>query len=306
MLQIKLANPMHTIQDLGRFGFASQGVAKAGPMDSVAACWANQLLRNPVNCPMIEIGGGGFVAEFVEDVNFAITGAWGEISLNGHPMAGPGAYPARAGSELRIGRLDSGVFTYLAVDAGFEVQPVLGSVATCQRDLLGGLRQTGASLSVGDKLNYQKAKLMAVQLMPRRYLESYANPLLCEIILRASDNFEPAAFEQFLHQSYTVSQDQSRMGYRLHGQSSINADSPRYSVPVTLGGVQIPPSGQPIVLMRDHQSLGGYPLIGTVTRKSLGQLAQRKFGQQVSFRAVSPDEARVDFIKCQKFFGDFR
>ena len=83
MLQIKLANPMHTIQDLGRFGFASQGVAKAGPMDSVAACWANQLLRNPVNCPMIEIGGGGFVAEFVEDVNFAITGAWGEISLNG-------------------------------------------------------------------------------------------------------------------------------------------------------------------------------------------------------------------------------
>ena len=196
MLQIKLANPMHTIQDLGRFGFASQGVAKAGPMDSVAACWANQLLRNPVSCPMIEIGGGGFVAEFVEDVNFAITGAWGEISQRSS-HGGPWAYPARAGSELRIGRLDSGVFTYLAVDAGFEVHPVLGSVATCQRDLLGGLRQTGASLSVGDKLNYQKAKLMAVQLMPRRYLESYSNPLLCEIILRASDNFEPLHSSSF-------------------------------------------------------------------------------------------------------------
>ncbi len=306
MLHIKLANPMHTIQDLGRFGFASQGVAHAGPMDSIAACWANHLLRNPVSCATIEIGGGGFIAEFIEDVNFAITGAWGELSLNGDTLAGPGAYPARAGSELRVGRLDSGLFTYLAVDAGFEVHPTLGSVATCQRDLLGGLYQTGTSLSSGDELNYQKANLMAVQLMPRQYLQSYSTPLECEIMLRTSDNFEHAAFDQFLHQSYKVSQEQSRMGYRLHGQSNINAGNPRYSVPITLGGVQITPSGQPIVLMRDHQSLGGYPLIGTLTRKSLGQLAQRKFGQQVSFRAVSPDEARVDFMRCQKFFGDFR
>jgi len=306
MLHIKLANPMHTIQDLGRFGFASQGVAHAGPMDSIAACWANHLLRNPVSCPTIEIGGGGFIAEFIEDVNFAITGAWGELSLNGDTLAGPGAYPARAGSELRVGRLDSGLFTYLAVDAGFEVHPTLGSVATCQRDLLGGLYQTGTSLSSGDELNYQKANLMAVQLMPRQYLQSYSTPLVCEIMLGTSDDFEPAAFDQFLHQSYKVSQEQSRMGYRLRGQTNINAGSPRYSVPITLGGVQITPSGQPIVLMRDHQSLGGYPLIGTLTRKSLGQLAQRKCGQQVSFRAVSPDEARVDFMRCKKFFGDFR
>ncbi len=306
MLHIKLANQMHTIQDLGRFGFASQGVAHAGPMDSIAACWANHLLRNPVTCPMIEIGFGGFVAEFVEDVNFAITGAWGEISLDGDALAGPGAYPAPAGSELRIGQLDSGLFTYLAVDAGFEVHPILGSVATCQRDLLGGLHQTGASLSRGDTLIYQKTKLMAAQLMPRRYLESYSNPLVCEIIFRVTDNFESATFDQFLHQSYKVSQEQSRMGYRLHGQSIINASSPRYSVPIPLGGVQITPSGQPIVLMRDHQSLGGYPLLGTVTRRSLGQLAQRRSGQQVSFRAVSLDEARVDFVRCQKFFGDFR
>ena len=306
MLHVKLANPMHTIQDLGRFGFASQGIAQAGPMCSISACWANRLLQNSVSCPLVEIGGGGFVAEFIEDVNFAVTGAWGDISLNGDPLVGPGAYPARAGSELRVGRLDSGLFTYLAVDSGFEIHPVLGSVATCQRDLLGGLYQTGASLSVGDKLNYQRAKLTALQLMPRRYLESYSNPLVCEINLRASDNFEPAAVDQFLDQSYTVSQEQSRMGYRLHGQSNIDADRPRYSVPITLGGVQIPPSGQPIVLMRDHQSLGGYPLIGTVARKSLGQLAQRKAGQQVSFRAVSPNEARVNFLSCQKFFGDFR
>tara|TARA_B100001093_G_C26811461_1_gene1007758 strand:- start:995 stop:1915 length:921 start_codon:yes stop_codon:yes gene_type:complete len=306
MLHIKLANPMHTIQDLGRFGFVSQGVAQAGPMDSVAACWANQLLRNPVNCPIIEIGGGGFVAEFIEDVNFAVTGAWGDISLNGDSLSGPGAYPAPAGSELRVGRLDGGMFTYLAVDAGFEIHPILGSVATCQRDLLGGLHKTGTSLSVGEELSYKKARLLDHRLMPRRFLESYTIPLECEIILRSSDNFEPAAFKQFLHQSYTVSQEQSRMGYRLHGHSIINAGNPRYSVPMTLGGVQIPPSGQPVVLMRDHQSLGGYPLIGTVARKSLGQLAQRKAGQQVSFRAVSSDEARVNFMKYQKFFGDFR
>ena len=105
MIRIKQSSPMHTIQDIGRFGFASQGVAHAGPMDSIAACWANWILGNPVNRPFIEIGGGGLVAEFTKSANVAIAGAWGDFMLDGQPLIGPGCYPVDAGTVLKIGRL---------------------------------------------------------------------------------------------------------------------------------------------------------------------------------------------------------
>lgn len=306
MIRVKQASPMHTIQDLGRFGFASQGVAQAGPMDSISACWANSILKNAVNSPFIEIGGGGFVAEFTDPVNFAIAGAWGDFTLDGKPLTGPGRYPAHADSVLKIGRLSSGLFTYLAVDGGFHVEPVLGSVATCQRDSLGGVAGTGSALASGDELLYKADQLRPVKLIPRRYLDSYVTPLVCDVILRNSDNFSSISTDLFFNQSYTVAKEQSRMGYRLDGQSSIQSNRPRYSVPIPLGGIQIPPSGQPIVLMRDHQSLGGYPMIGTLTRRSLSLLAQRSPGKVVSFRPIQRDEAVAEFYKYQQFFGDFR
>ncbi|MEK9670406.1 MAG: biotin-dependent carboxyltransferase family protein [Gammaproteobacteria bacterium] len=297
---------MHTVQDLGRFGFASQGVARSGPMDSIAACWANTILNNSVNRPFIEIGGGGFVAEFAIPVNFAITGAWGDFTLDGQPLIGPGCYPAHAGSVLKIGRLSSGLFTYLAVEGGFHIESVLGSVATCQRDSLGGLTGVGAALTSGDELRYKADRLRPLKLIPRRYLDSYVTPLVCDVIMRHSDHFDSIATDRFLNQSYTVAKEQSRMGYRLDGQSSIESNRPRYSVPIPLGGIQIPPSGQPIVLMRDHQSLGGYPMIGTLTRRSLSLLAQRSPGKVVSFKPIKRDEATAEFYKYQQFFGDFR
>lgn len=186
MLRIKQANPMHSVQDLGRYGFASQGVAKAGPMDSVAACWANSCLGNAVTLPLLEIGGGGFVAEFTKDVNLALTGAWGEMTLDGQPLPGPGAHPVSAGSVLRLGRFSSGMFSYLAVQGGFAIQPVLGSVSTCQRDSLGGLDGQGEPLSIENTLPYQTAERRPVNLIPRRYLESYHQPLVCDVILRLS------------------------------------------------------------------------------------------------------------------------
>ena len=306
MIRVRQASPMHTVQDLGRFGFASQGVARSGPMDSIAACWANTILNNSVNRPFIEIGGGGFVAEFAIPVNFAITGAWGDFTLDGQPLIGPGCYPAHAGSVLKIGRLSSGLFTYLAVEGGFHIESVLGSVATCQRDSLGGLTGTGAALTSGDELRYKADRLRPLKLIPRRYLDSYVTPLVCDVIMRYSDHFDSIATDRFLNQSYTVAKEQSRMGYRLDGQSSIESNRPRYSVPIPLGGIQIPPSGQPIVLMRDHQSLGGYPMIGTLTRRSLSLLAQRSPGKVVSFKPIKRDEATAEFYKYQQFFGDFR
>ena len=306
MIRIKQSGPMHTIQDIGRFGFASQGVAHAGPMDSIAACWANWILGNPVNRPFVEIGGGGLVAEFTKPVNFAIAGAWGDFTLDEQPLIGPGCYPVNAGTVLKIGRLSSGLFTYFAVEGGFDMEPFLGSVATCQRDALGGADGSGKALAAGDELSHETSQLKPPRLIPRRYLDSYKAPLVCDLIMRNSDHFDSIAIDRFFNQSYTVAKEQSRMGYRLEGQISISARRSRYSIPIPLGGVQIPPAGQPIVLMRDHGSLGGYPMIGTLTRRSLSLLAQRLAGGVISFRPIERDQAITEFLKYQEFFGDFR
>ena len=138
------------------------------------------------------------------------------------------------------------------------------------------------------------------------YLESYQVPLICDLIMRNSDHFDSTAIDHFFNQSYVVAREQSRMGYRLEGQIGISARRLRYSIPIPLGGVQIPPAGQPIVLMRDHGSLGGYPMIGTLTRRSLSLLAQRSAGRVVSFRPIKRDQATTEFLKYQEFFGDFR
>ncbi len=306
MLRIHRASPMHTIQDLGRFGFAGQGVAQAGPMDSIAACWANYVLGNHTNLPLIEIGGGGFSAEFTQAVNFGISGAWGAVSLDGKPLPGPGSYHAKSGDIFSIGRLSSGIFSYLAVEGGFLVTPVLGSTATCRRDSLGGSDGDGASLKQGSEIRYRVSQKRDPFLIPRQYLVSYSAPLVCDVLFRDSMNFDQDAYEIFLNQAYTVSKEQSRMGYRLDGECVIEARRPRYSAPIPLGGVQIPPSGQPIVLMRDHQSLGGYPMIGTLTRRSLSHLAQRAPGNHVSFRTIDRNDAFDEFEKYQRFFGAFR
>lgn len=111
--------------------------------------------------------------------------------------------------------------------------------------------------------------------------------------------------QHFSEQEYHVAKEVSRIGYRLEGDA-IPVAVPRYSAPIPLGGVQITAAGQPVVLMRDHQTLGGYPIIATVTRKSLGMLAQRRPGQPVSFRAVEVAQARHQLEELRSFFGDFR
>ena len=306
MLEIKTTSCLHSIQDLGRFGFASQGVAQSGPMDMTAACWANYCIGNSVSRSLLEIGGGGFDAVFTEDTTIGIAGAWGDIRLNGEKLPSPGCFPVEGGSTLVIRGLVSGFFTYIAVKNGFNVKESLGSVSTCNRDNLGGVHGDGRALAANDKVMYSRSNGLSQSLITRRFVPSYLTPLVCEVILNNHGYFDEGVVTEFLTQAYEVSKDLSRMGYRLNGKTLIDGKSPRYSMPIPLGGIQIPSGGCPIVLMRDHQSLGGYPLIGSVTRPSLSLLAQRIPGQQLSFRATNVGSAVSKLENLRKFFGDYR
>ncbi len=116
--------------------------------------------------------------------------------------------------------------------------PYLGSVATCQRDALGGADGSGNALVAGDALSHETIQLKPLRLIPR-YLESYQAPLICDLIMRHSEHFDATAIDHFFNQSSVVVREQSRMGYRLEGQTCISARRPRYSMPIPLGGVQI-------------------------------------------------------------------
>lgn len=278
-LQILQSSPMHSIQDAGRFGLAHHGITPAGFMDRSAAQWANRLAGNPLDRGLIEIVDGGLMVQFEADAIASITGAWGDFQLNGAPLSGWGSFGVRSGDQLKLGRLSAGRFTYLTIAGGFDLAPVLGSVATSRRDGLGGLDGRGVGLQSGDHLMFSGAESIQPTYAPRSKVPSYRTSLVCQVMLSAA-----SVDDSITQRAFTVAPEQSRMGYRLIADRPLVIPAQRYSIPLGLGAIQVPPNGHPIVLMRDHQTLGGYPVIGYVLEASLNQLAQRRPGQIVHFQ----------------------
>lgn len=307
MLTLISSSPLHTIQDRGRLGLSRYGLASAGPMDAHASAWANKLLGNSPEAAQIEICSGGFTARFDAPCRFSITGANCTITLDGEPLDLWTTQFAETGSRLEIGACQSGLFTYLAIGGGLDLPAMLGSRSQSRRDGIGGLDGKACPLKAGDQIPYtiQTTARTARQRTPQQFIPDYNTPLVCDLMFRASNIVSDEVKQHFIEQEYQVAKEVSRIGYRLEGEA-IPVTVPRYSAPIPLGGVQITAAGQPVVLMRDHQTLGGYPIIATVTRKSLGMLAQRRPGQPVSFRAVEVAQARHQLEELRNFFGDFR
>lgn len=306
MLTVLASSPLHSIQDLGRYGLSRFGLATAGPMDAHASSWANRLLGNSCEATLIEICNGGFKCRFDKPTTFSIAGAPCDIKLNNQPVAVWASHYAETGSILEIGAFLSGVFAYLAVSGGFSVAQRLGSASRSQRDGLGGFDGKAGPFAIDSKIPYTaSSKQLSNQRTPRVYIPDYTAPFECEVIFRHNESVSREQQDAFLTRDYRVTHEVSRIGYRLEGEV-IPVKVPRYSVPVPLGGIQITASGKPVVLMRDHQTLGGYPTIATVTRRSLGMLAQRRPGQTVIFKEVSLKEAKAELAKLNAFFGVFR
>ena len=306
MLEVISSSSLHSIQDLGRFGHSRFGLATAGPMDLHASSWANKLLNNTAETALIELAFGGFSCRFLEAKTFVLTGGHCDVQLNGQPIDLWTVHVAERGSTLTIRALHSGVFNYLAVHGGFDVQHCLGSSAASRRDQIGGIDTQAGPFKSGMIVKWKtSADPVEQKRMPTKYIPDYKAPLICDVMLREHNQLSAVTKRQFLDDSYTVSGEVSRVGYRLDG-CPLPISVPRYSSPIPLGGVQITGAGQPVVLMRDHQTLGGYPLIATVTRRSLSMLAQRRAGQVVRFKPVSISEAQKELAQLSRFFGYFK
>lgn len=292
------------IQDFGRFGLAHYGITQGGPVDDYAYSWANHLLGNTVNMPTLEITLGQ--AEFLIHSTCEMAIAGGDLGarLDGIPLDNWSTFKALKGQRLTFGLPKNGLRSYLAINGGFLVSPQLGSAATVTRDQLGGLAD-GYPLSLGDVLKFTPhvPRARSVQ-MTFRYKPDYNLPIELRLIegYQVSD-FSRDSINALYELEFDVSQLVSRMGYRLSGNQIAVPDKEYLSEGIALGSVQVPPNGEPIILLNDRQTIGGYPKIGCVARIDLPRLAQAKPGQKVRF--VRGDLLGLQDVWCQwaRFFG---
>ena len=297
MLAVIESGFLTTIQDAGRFGWARFGVPRSGPMDWVALRAANLLVGNLADAAGLEISLTGPVLRADRELLVAICGAEFEVWVGGRPVPTWHAVYVRPGHEIRLGHRLSGARAYLAVAGGMDVPMRLNSRSTYLPGHFGGLE--GRGLQVGDHLPLGALQadlaVRAGQAWPRPARPAYSpSPTVRVVMGPQDDQFAPEGLAAFLSSEYEVTRSSDRMGYRLSGAAIAHLGTAEIvSDGVVMGSVQVPGDGQPIVMMADHQTTGGYPKIATVIRADVPLLAQCLLGDRVRFRAVSVAEARA-------------
>jgi len=282
-----------TVQDAGRYGYQHLGVQVNGPMDSLAHSVANLLVGNRAACNTLEVTLQGPTLRFDSRCLLAIGGAELGARLDGVPLAPGRAVRVEAGTVLEFGRRVHGARAYIAVHGGYRLPAVLGSTSTARGGGFGGLE--GRMLRAGDRLpvasSFRNAGAVTIpgSLQP----EGAQRPLRI-VTGREWRFFSEAAQQLLLSEAYLIGNDSERMGYRLQG-AALQLQEPLelLSEAVPFGAIQVPPSGQPIVLMADRQTTGGYPKIAHVASVDLPLLAQRLPGEAVRFRMIELEEAQA-------------
>ncbi|ETX12329.1 allophanate hydrolase [Marinomonas ushuaiensis DSM 15871] len=279
------------LQDLGRHGHQSLGLTTGGPMDEMAFRWSNALLDNDTNSAQIEITFGMFSLEAQADTSIAITGADLGATLNDKSISPWRSYAIKKGDVLAFHQPIWGLRAYLAVKGGFLCEPTLGSVATVMREKIGGLTGKGDKLQKGDVLKYQPFSNHQDRAVPRLAIPNYGQTEIPVILGYQYESFSTLERANFFSSDYRVSGNSDRMGYRLEGKVITSDLKGIISEGIAYGAIQVPKDGQPIVLLRDRQTIGGYPKIGCVTRYGGGTLSQQKPGDVIQFTPITVDQA---------------
>jgi biotin-dependent carboxylase-like uncharacterized protein len=290
MITILRAPPFATVQDPGRTGHLDAAVPRAGALDPFALALANSLVGNAPGAGAIEWGLAGGEVRFDRDATVALTGATPTATIAGRPVVSGRACRAASGEVLTVERIEHGAWLYLAVSGGIDVTPVLGSRATYLPARFGGLE--GRLLRSGDRIPLGRPSPRATRGngLPEDWLASTPIGALPGPDL---GRLPDTAWSWLVETEFRVSRAVSRMGYGLEGPApafQLPGDLP--SAPACIGTIQLPPGGEPIVLMPDGPTVGGYPRIGVVATADLGRLAQRRPGEAVRFEPIGLTEAR--------------
>ncbi len=291
---------LSTVQDLGRWGWQALGVSVAGPMDPRAHRVANALVGNPADAATIEITLVGPELLFEEERTVAVCGADFVVTVGDHLAAHSAAFRVPRGGHLRFGARAHGSRAYLAVEGGIAVEPVFGSRATHLPSRVGGYG--GRPLSTGDRLPLGPAfgRARVTRRPPALDLPA-GHARLRFVVAHDLDHFRPEALPCLQSDRYTLRTESDRMGYRLGGPPVRTlAMGTMLSQPSPLGAIQVPHDGQPIILMADRQTTGGYPTLGTVITADIGLAGQLSPGDTVAFAACTRQEALAAMIAQER------
>ncbi|MDO4357309.1 MAG: biotin-dependent carboxyltransferase family protein [Clostridia bacterium] len=286
-----------TVQDLGRTGFQQYGVPVAGAVDPRSLRLANLLAGNEESAAALEATLLPPEIEFTGEGVFAVTGGDFSPTLNGIPLPAYRAVRARTGDVLRMEAARSGCRCYIAFSGGLDVPVAMGSRSTYEKAHLGGLE--GRPLRAGDEIGILPAALP--DNLPARFMppDDFSAPVkVLRVVLGPQrDRFTEEGVAAFLRSEYAISSQFDRMGCRLEGAGIAHRqDANIISDGIAFGAVQVPGSGQPIVMLADRQTTGGYAKIANVISRDLPLIAQCRAGDRVRFEAISVEEAQAVYL----------
>ncbi len=299
MLEVIEAGGIATLQDAGRRGWRRFGVPLAGPMDRFAFEAANLLAGNPSGATVVEVGAGDLALRARYDCLISVTGAGYELSVGTWTFPLWGSYFVRGGWLVWLTKRGFGTWAYLAAAGGFEAAPVLGSRSTYLRGHFGGL--AGRALQPGDVLASASAPhdLMenAGRSLASQTLPAYRDHPAIEVIPGPqADRFSDADLSDFFSGVYRIDAASDRMGYRLDGPPLRSAGAELTSEGMAAGTIQVPPGGQPIAMMADCATTGGYAKIACVTSAAMPLLAQCTPGKdEVRFQKTTVEAAQTSY-----------
>lgn len=314
-MKMEILNPgvLTSVQDAGRFGRQRFGMSPAGAMDSYSMTLANILVGNPRNTGVLECTLAGPTIRFDANCIAAVTGADMAPTLNGKPVAMGEALEVPAGSTLKLGAAKNGCRTYIAVAGELDLPKIDGSQSTLLRSGIGGYE--GRKLKAGDVIGICPP-ISDVRNIPIRKLfepQHFVDEVTVRVILGPQeDRFTEAGLKTFLSQTYTVSAKSDRMASRLEGAKVEHiTDANIISDGIPMGAVQVPGSGEPMIMMSEHQGSGGYTKIANVISVDIPLVAQCGPGKRIRFRAVSVQEAQAlyrarleEYSRLEAVFND--
>ena len=319
MITILKPGLLTTIQDLGRYGFQKNGIIASGAMDPIAHRIANILVGNAENDPTLEITLLGPTIQFHHDTLIAICGADLSAKINGEIVKLWRPILLKKGAILKFTSCKTGCRTYLALAGSFKIPAIMNSCSTYLRAKIGGYK--GRAIKAGDQLHLGPKTNLSSRILTSFIKKNHTNEIVeakwtispffisnysYEMKIRVMKGRQYHLFNRysqtkFFSEPYKITPQSDRMGYRLSGPTlALIQEEEIISEAVTYGTIQVPGDGQPIILLADRQTTGGYPKIAQIAMVDLPLIAQAKPGDYISFIEITQSEAQLLFLKREE------
>lgn len=285
------------IQDLGRFSYTHIGVSSSGASDEYAYNMANLLLDNTYGTNVIEISFSGLKLESLGNTVISITGADMSFSINELILKPWSTYEVKKGDILSFNKKKVGQKAYLAVKDGFVLKKDLGSYSTNIKEKLGFLLKDEMNL------DFKQSSFFYTKRLKQTYIPKYEDILTLRVLMTyQADDFTKEEKESFFSSNFTLSNESNSMGAKLDGDKLCFNKKELISEGIAYGSIQIPNDGRPIILLKQRQSIGGYPKIATVLSIDCFKLAQVKSKTKIVFKEITLSKAQKKVKNFQKIF----